>query len=77
MIMQKARKIQRKRLKWVGKQSIRARRSDCQSQKNCLEDVLGKLDESYGLKDLFQTMMNQYKDVFDDSVELKPMIGPK
>lgn len=22
-------------------------------------------------------MVNQYKDVFDDSVELKPMIGPE
>ena len=62
---------------WAGKQSIKAIQSDCESPKNCFEDVLGKFYELYGLEELFQTMVDQYKDVFDDSVELKPMIGPK
>ena len=62
---------------WAGNQSVKAIRSDCESLKNCLEDVLGKFDGSYGLEELFQTMVDQYKDVFDGSVELNPMIGPK
>ena len=73
----KGKKNSKKKAQWVEKQSVKARRSDCESQKNCLEDVLGKFDEFYGFKDLFQSMVDQYKDVFDNSVELKPMIGPE
>ena len=62
---------------WAGNQSVKAIRSDCESLKNCLEDVLGKFDGSYGLEELFQTMVDQNKDVFHDSVEIKPMNRPE
>ena len=62
-------------VQWAGNSSSKAIQTDCKSPKNCLEDVLGKFAESYGLKELFKTIVDQYKDVLDNSVELKPMIG--
>ena len=72
-------KNSKKLVQWAGNSAARAiwLLSNCESPKNCFEDVLGKFYELYGLEELFQTMVDQYKDVFDDSVELKPMIGPK
>ena len=67
----------KKKAQWAGKQSLKAIQSDSESPENCLEDVLGQFDELYGLDELFQTMVDLYKDAFNDSVELKPMIGPK
>ena len=46
-------------------------------QEQYLENVLDDFDESYELEGMFQSMVEHYKDVFDDLVELKPMIGPK
>ena len=46
------------------------------SSKKRMEDILGDFDESFDLEELFQTAVDHYKEVFDDSVELKPMIGP-
>ena len=73
MIMQNARKIQQYSLNGPENSWSRLFKMTVKIQ----EDVLGKFDESYGLKELFQTMVDQYKIVFDDSVELKPMISPE
>ena len=38
--------------------------------------MIDDFNESYDLDELFQTVVDHYQDVFDDSIELKPMIGP-
>ena len=73
MIMQNARKIQQYSLNGLENSWSRLFKMTVKIQ----EDVLGKFDEFYGFKDLFQSMVDQYKDVFDNPVELKPMIGPE
>ena len=38
-----------------------------------MEGILGDFDESYGLDEPFQTVVDHYRDVFDDSIDLEPM----
>ena len=59
-------------------QTIEVREANnAESPKKCMESVLGDFDESYGLDELFQTGVDHYQDIFDDSMELEPMIGPE
>ena len=62
---------------WNEIRGASSRQSGCESPKKCLENILDNFDESSELEGIFQSMVEHYKDVFDDSIELKPMIGPE
>ena len=73
----KSKKSSTKKAQQTGIRGASSRQIGCESLKKRLESVLDDFDESYELEGMFQSMVKHYKDVFDDWVELKPMIGPE
>ena len=73
----KGKKSSTEKAQWKEIQGASSRQSGCESPKKCLEKVLDNFNELCELEHMFQSIVEHYGDIFDDSVKLKPMIGPK